>query len=137
MVATEEVAATFVPGTHGSTFGGNPLMTTAAVAAMRCLLDDGVLDNCITMGDYLRQQLEQLSSRHAFAGAVRGRGLILGLQLDIPGADIVKKAMAKGLLINCTAGSVLRFVPPLVVSRDEVDQAMAILSDVFDQVEAN
>jgi acetylornithine aminotransferase len=63
--------------------------------------------------------------------------LILGLQLDIPGADIVKKAMAKGLLINCTAGSVLRFVPPLVVSRDEVDQAMAILSDVFDQVEAN
>nr|WP_320048822.1 acetylornithine transaminase [uncultured Desulfuromonas sp.] len=134
MVAKEEVAASFVPGTHGSTFGGNPLMTSAAVAAMRCMIDDGILDNCVAMGNYLREQLDALSHRFSFAGAVRGRGLILGMQLEIPGAEIVKKAMAKGLLINCTAGSVLRFVPPLIVTREEIDQAMAILSEVMEEI---
>ena len=134
MVATEKVAATFGPGTHGSTFGGNPLMTTAAVAAMNTLIDDGVLDNCVEMGNYLREKLEQLSQRHAFAGDVRGRGLILGLKLDIPGAEIVKEAMAKGLLINCTAGSVLRFVPPLIVTRKEIDMAISILDEVLSTV---
>lgn len=131
MVATEKVAASFAPGTHGSTFGGNPLMTSAAVAAMNTLINDGVLDNCVAMGNYLRQKLEQLSQRYSFAGSVRGRGLILGLTLDIPGADIVKEAMAKGLLINCTAGSVLRFVPPLIVTQQEIDQAISILDEVL------
>ncbi|MCD6526641.1 MAG: acetylornithine transaminase [Desulfuromonas sp.] len=131
MVATEKVSASFGPGTHGSTFGGNPLMATTAVAALRTLLDDGVLDNCVAMGDYLRSKLEQLSTRYPFAGEVRGRGLILGLQLGIPGADIVKQALQQGLLINCTAGNVLRFVPPLIVSRDEIDQAMEILELLF------
>lgn len=134
MVATEKVAATFVPGTHGSTFGGNPLMATAAVAAMKTLIGDGVLDNCVAMGAYLRDKLEQLSQRYSFAGDVRGRGLILGMKLDIPGADIVKEAMSKGLLINCTAGSVLRFVPPLIVSREEIDTAMEILDEVLSAI---
>ncbi|OQY25292.1 MAG: aspartate aminotransferase family protein [Desulfobacteraceae bacterium 4572_35.2] len=134
MVATEKAAATFVPGTHGSTFGGNPLMTTAALATMNTLIDDGVLDNCVAMGAYLHDKLEQLSQRYSFAGEIRGRGLILGMKLDIPGADIVKEAMAKGLLINCTAGSVLRFVPPLIISRQEIDTAMEILDEVLSAI---
>jgi len=136
MLAREQVASTFVPGTHGSTFGGNPLITAAAVAAVRTLLNEGVMENCVAMGDYLRGKLEQLSQRYSFAGEVRGRGLILGLKLEIPGADIVKQAMDKGLLINCTAGSVLRFVPPLIVTMAEIDTAMEILDQVLAQVEA-
>jgi len=73
MLATERVASTFSPGTHGSTFGGNPLVTAAGVAALRTLLDEGVIDNCVVMGDYLRQKLEELSQRYPFAGEVRGR----------------------------------------------------------------
>ena len=134
MVATETASATFTPGTHGSTFGGNPLMATTAVAAMRTLIDDGVLDNCVAMGDYLRGKLETISQRYPFANEVRGRGLILGLKLDIPGADIVKQAMAKGLLINCTADTVLRFVPPLIVTRAEIDTAIDILNDVLSTI---
>ncbi len=134
MVATDAVAATFVPGTHGSTFGGNPLVTAAAVAALRVLLEDGVLENCLTMGDYLRQRLEEFCRRYPFAVEVRGRGLILALQLNIPGGEIVKQALEQGLLINCTADTVLRFVPPLIVSRGEIDDAMTILDDVFGEV---
>lgn len=134
MLAREQVAATFTPGTHGSTFGGNPLITAAAVASLRTLLNDGVLENCVAMGDYLRSKLEQISQRYSFTGEVRGRGLIIGLKLEIPGADIVKQAMEKWLLINCTAGSVLRFVPPLVVTKSEIDTAMEILDEVLAQI---
>ncbi|MBN2644904.1 MAG: acetylornithine transaminase [Desulfuromonadaceae bacterium] len=134
MVAREAVAATFVPGTHGSTFGGNPLVTRAALAALDTLINDGVLENCVAMGAYLRQRLEDLASRYAFAGEVRGRGLILGLQLEIEGAIFVKKALERNLLINCTAGKVLRFVPPLTVTRAEIDQAMDILEPLFKEV---
>ncbi|APG25189.1 MAG: acetylornithine transaminase [Syntrophotalea acetylenica] len=133
MIATEKVAACFGPGSHGSTFGGNPLMTSAALAAMRTLLEDGVLDNCRAMGEYLRGRLLEFKERFPFISEVRGRGLILGMELTIPGADIVSRALQKGLLINCTANTVLRFVPPLIVTREEIDEAMAILGDVLQE----
>ena len=131
MVAREEVAESFGPGTHGSTFGGNPLMTAAGVAAMRAILEDGVLDNCQVMGQYLYQRLADLKERFDFVTEVRGRGLILGMELTIDGADIVNRAMAKGLLINCTVGKVLRFVPPLIVTQEEIDEAIDILAAIF------
>lgn len=131
MVATERAAAAFTPGSHGSTFGGNPLVTAAGLACMDTLLHDGVLENCVEMGAYLRRGLEQLSERYSFCGEVRGRGLILGLQLDIEGAPMVKEALDRGLLINCTAGKVLRFVPPLIVNKGEIDHALEILDQVF------
>lgn len=131
MVATEKAAAAFTPGSHGSTFGGNPLVTAAALATMDVLQNEGVLENCVEMGDYLRKSLEQLSTRYDFCGEVRGRGLILGLQLDIEGAPLVASALKRGLLINCTAGKVLRFVPPLTVNKGEIDHAMEILDQVL------
>ncbi|MDY0397806.1 MAG: acetylornithine transaminase [Desulfuromonas thiophila] len=136
MLAREEVAASFTPGSHGSTFGGNPLITSAALAALDVLINEGVLDNCVAMGGYLRQRLEELCQRHDCAIEVRGRGLILGLQLNIEGAPLVKKALERGLLINCTAGKVLRFVPPLTVSRAEIDEALAILEPLFEEITA-
>ena len=95
---------------------GNPLMTAAALAAMRTLIEDGVLDNCVAMGNYLRSRLEELKDRYPFIKEVRGQGLILGMELAIPGADIVSQALERGLLINCTANTVLRFLPPLIVN---------------------
>jgi acetylornithine/N-succinyldiaminopimelate aminotransferase len=134
MVATEQVAEYFGPGSHGSTFGGNPLMTTAALAAMRALIEDGVLENCRAMGDYLHQRLEERRQRYPFIKEVRGRGLILGMELSIPGGDIVQQALQQGLLINCTAGTVLRFLPPLNVTQAEIDEALAILDDILDRI---
>ncbi len=134
MVATEKIAECFGPGSHGSTFGGNPLMATAAVAAMRALLEDGVLDNCVAMGNYLRSRLEELRDRYSFISEVRGRGLILGMELSIPGGDIVSQALQKGLLINCTANTVLRFLPPLIVTREEIDEAMTILDGILQEI---
>jgi len=131
MLARQHFAAALGPGTHGSTFGGNPLTCSAALAAMRTLVEDDLLNRCMRMGDYLRGRLEDLCGRYDFAREVRGRGLILGMELTIEGAEIVKQCLQKGLLINCTMGKVLRFVPPLIVSRTEIDEAIAILDGVL------
>ncbi len=131
MLAREEIAAAFTPGTHGSTFGGNPLMATAALAAVRAILDEGLLERAEVMGDYLVGALEGLRHKYPFITQVRGIGLMIGMRLSIPGAEIVKEGHARGVLFNVTQDSVLRFVPPLVVSREEIDQAVAILDEIF------
>jgi len=134
MIAREEVADVLGPGTHGSTFGGNPLMAAAGVAAMEVLVEGKVLENCRAMGGYLRGRLEELRDRYPFVKEVRGRGLILGMELSIEGGDIVKKALSKGLLINCTVGTVLRFLPPLIVTREEIDEAMTVLDGILQEI---
>lgn len=134
MLAREEFASALSPGTHGSTFGGNPLMTAAAIATMDILLNDGVLDNCREMSKYLRQKLEQMAETYPFIREVRGIGLILGMELDIEGADIVNTALQRGLLINCTVGNVLRFLPPLTVNKEEIDEAMEILDGILKEI---
>lgn len=131
LLTTEELAASLGPGTHGSTFGGNPLVCAAALAAMQTINQDTLLDNCRAMGGYLTEQLEQLKARYSFIKQVRGRGLIIGVELDIEAGPLVVKAMDHGLLMNCTIGKVLRFVPPLIVSRAEIDEAMTILDQVL------
>jgi len=134
LLTTGTLAERLGPGTHGSTFGGNPLVCAAALAAMRTLTEDGVLDNCQKMGRYLKEKLEQLKEKFSFIKEVRGQGLILGMELTIEGGDLVVAAMEKGLLINCTVGNVLRFVPPLIVTKEEVDEAVAILDGVLASV---
>jgi len=134
MVAREEVATGFVPGTHGSTFGGNPLVTAAGVATLQAIAEENILQNCREMGAYLGEKLAALKARYPFVKELRGRGLIWGMELDFEGGDIVKTALSRGLLINCTAGRVLRFLPPLIVSREEIDLAMAILDGIFKEL---
>jgi acetylornithine aminotransferase len=131
MLTTEGLAATLGPGTHGSTFGGNPLVCAAALAAIQAISNDGILDNCRAMGEYLMEQLATLQARYAFIKEVRGRGLIIGMEMTIEGGPLVNAAMERGLLINCTVGKVLRFVPPLIVNRAEIDEAVAILDEVL------
>jgi acetylornithine/N-succinyldiaminopimelate aminotransferase len=134
MLAREEVAAAFTPGTHGSTFGGNPLVTAAAVATVRTILEDGILNRAEEMGEYLLGELGTLGRRYPFVTEVRGIGLMIGMTLTIPGADIVKKGHERGVLLNVTHDTVLRFVPPLVVSKAEVNEMIGILTGILDEI---
>ncbi|MCF6239116.1 MAG: aminotransferase class III-fold pyridoxal phosphate-dependent enzyme, partial [Candidatus Marinimicrobia bacterium] len=134
MVVREKYATALGPGTHGSTFGGNPLLAAAGVAAMKIYLKGSVLKNSVTMGDYLKAKLEQLQTKYTFITQVRGRGLMVGMELTIEGGEIVKTALERGLLINCTAGKILRFVPPLIVTQQEIDQMIEILDKIFSEI---
>ena len=133
LLAKQEIAAAFVPGSHGSTFGGNPLACAAALATLGTILDEGILDNCRKVGAYFLARLGELKGRHARIREVRGQGLILAVELTVPGAEFVEKCMEKGLLINCTNGNVLRFVPPLILTRQDVDKAIEILDGVLEE----
>ncbi|MFZ2950141.1 MAG: acetylornithine transaminase [Desulfuromonadaceae bacterium] len=135
MLAKDTFAVAFVPGTHGSTFGGNPLVCAAAIATVRTILEDGLLNRCEEIGEYLTGELESLGKKYPFVRDVRGVGLMIGMSLDIPGAEIVKKGHQRGVLLNVTHDTVLRFVPPLIVTRQEIDTMIAILDGIFAEVE--
>ncbi len=131
MLATERLAGSFTAGAHASTFGGNPLTCAAAVAVVRTMVEGEVLENCRVQGEYLRERLRRLQAAGAPIRDVRGAGLLVGAELDQPGNPVVDACRAKGLLINCTAERVLRFSPPLIVSRDEIDLAMTTVEEVL------
>ena len=131
MLAREELAASFSPGTHGSTFGGNPLVTAAGVAALRTILEEGILNHTEEMGEYLMGELEGLKKRFSFITDVRGIGLMIGMELSVPAGDIVKKGLERGVLLNVAQDRVLRFVPPLIVGKKEVDEMIEILTGIL------
>jgi acetylornithine/N-succinyldiaminopimelate aminotransferase len=133
MLAREEIAESFGPGTHGSTFGGNPLVTAAGVAAVRAILEEGILENTLEMGKYLLDRLEGLKDKFPVISGVRGIGLMIGMQLAVPAAEIVKKALARGLLLNVAQDTVLRFVPPLIVTSGEIDEMLHILEGLLEE----
>ncbi|MDP1993282.1 MAG: aminotransferase class III-fold pyridoxal phosphate-dependent enzyme, partial [Syntrophales bacterium] len=133
LLAAKEVAAAFIPGSHGSTFGGNPLATAAGIAVVETLLDEEILINCSKVGEYFLNRLAELKEKNDRIREVRGRGLIIAVELTVPGADIVLECMNRGLLINCTGGNVLRFVPPLILTKTDVDKALGILSEVLEE----
>jgi len=126
MLTTERIAAAFTPGSHGTTFGGNPVACAAAVAALGALADPALLAHARTVGQHFRARLEALLGRGGIT-QVRGLGLMLGAVLDRPGAPVVDRCREAGLIINCTAERVLRFLPPLVVTRAQVDEGFAVL----------
>lgn len=136
MLAKDKFAVAFVPGTHGSTFGGNPLVCAAAIATIRTILEDGLLNRCEEIGEYLTGELETLGKKYPFVNEVRGVGLMIGMSLAIPGAEIVKKGHDRGVLLNVTHDTVLRFVPALIVTRQEIDAMIAILDGIFAEVKA-
>jgi acetylornithine aminotransferase len=131
MLTTETIAASLDAGAHGSTFGGNPLTCAAGVAVMEALRDDGVLENCRAIGDRLRERLVALARDLPMIRDVRGRGLILGIELDRPGRPYVAAALDRGLVVNCTAETVIRLLPPLTLSAAEADEGLTILEGVL------
>jgi acetylornithine/N-succinyldiaminopimelate aminotransferase len=134
MLARDEFAAAFVPGTHGSTFGGNPLVCAAAIATVRTILEDGILNRTEEIGEYLVGELETLQHKYHFVKEVRGIGLMIGMALDVPAGEIVKKGHERGVLLNVTHDTVLRFVPPLTVTKQEIDRMIAILDGILAEV---
>jgi len=136
MLATDKVAAGFQPGTHASTFGGNPLVCAAAAVTMEVLLEDGfILDQCRRMGKYLKKRLEEMKKEFpSVIAEVRGMGLLIGMELTRDGMPIVKACMDRGLLINCTAGNILRFMPPLIVTEKEIDHLIDVLELTIDHI---
>ena len=131
IMAKPDVAASLVPGTHASTFGGNPLACAAGIAVIEAIEEDNLIDNAIEMGKYTTEKLQALKQTHPAIDHVRGKGLMIGIQLTTPGADIVSKCLEKGLRINCTQESVLRFMPSMTVTKEEIDQAVDILDSVM------
>jgi len=139
MVTTKRIAAAFTPGSHASTFGGNPVASAAAVATMKVMLADGFLAEVHAKGQYLQEQLQGLAARFpALATEVRGLGLIQGLVLTEAGVEkggaIVTRMFEKGCLINFAGNVALRFLPPLIVSREEIDQMIQLLAEVFGEI---
>jgi acetylornithine aminotransferase len=132
LLAKAQVAEAFGPGSHASTFGGNPVACAAATAVLKTLLeDDHILENCQRMGEYLLKQLNELVEDHAFVRSVRGKGLLVGMDLMMDGRPIVSECLSEGVVINCTAEKVLRFIPPLIITQEEIDQLVAVLDRIF------
>ena len=131
MLARETIANAFGPGSHASTFGGTPIVTAAALEVCKILLDEKVIENGKATGMYFKEKLLELKSRHAIIEDVRGMGLLLGMKLKIDGASIVRQCMQDGFLINCIQERILRFIPPLTISREEIDQLVECLDGVL------
>jgi predicted acetylornithine/succinylornithine family transaminase len=129
IVANEKAAAAIGAGMHGSTFGGSALACRVALEFFDIL--DDLLPSIRRVGDYFRARLRDLAGKHAFLREVRGQGLMIGLDMNVPGKQMVLDAQARGLLINCTHDTVLRFLPPYIVTEKEVDSAIKILDEIF------
>ncbi|MBQ3853514.1 MAG: acetylornithine transaminase [Anaerovibrio sp.] len=131
-IASDKVASVFHAGDHGSTFGGNPLACAAANVVLDVVGNDTFLSNVDAMGEYMKSRLEKIQAQYPdLVKEVRGMGLILGMELTQPGRDIVNACLTKGAIINCTAGNVLRFVPPLIVNKGHIDEVCDILTEVL------
>jgi len=131
MLAIEEISQVFGPGSHATTFGGTPLVTAVSKEVLQSLIEDGWIEHCREMGNYFKEKLADLAQRFSFIKEVRGLGLILGVELDRPGASIVTACMKEGFLINCVQENVLRFLPPLIIEKEEIDLLVETLSKVF------
>ena len=129
VVANEKASAAIRPGMHGTTFGGGPLACHVALEMLDVLAE--LLPAIRQRGDYFRTQLNELCSKVDYVREVRVRGLMIGIELKMPGKRFVTDAMEQGLLINCTHDTVLRFLPPFIISEKEIDQAIRILRKLF------
>jgi len=130
-LATNKISAAFEPGTHASTFGGNPLACTAALKVLELLIEGGKLEQGRIAGQYLAKGLAALKDQFSCIRDSRGMGLIQGLELSIDGKPLVYECLERRVLINCTMDRVLRFVPPLVISTSHIDRLLSVLHSLF------
>ncbi|TCP52129.1 acetylornithine aminotransferase [Tumebacillus sp. BK434] len=136
MLAREEVAAAFAPGTHGSTFGGNPLAMAAALAVLTAIEEEGLLAHAVQMGEELRARLQQLAATDPAIVEVRGQGLLQGLVFDRPVGPLVSKCLEKGLLVLSAGETTLRLLPPLIVTSADLHLGMTLLEAAIKETSA-
>ena len=134
-VTAKKVSDVLVPGDHGTTYGGNPF-ATAAVSKVYDLFEEmDIVAHVNEVGAYLSKKLDELTEKYDCITAHRGIGLMQGLEFNMPVAPVIKKALEKGLVIISAGANIIRFVPPLVIEKEHVDEMLAILCDVLDTIE--
>jgi len=133
MLATDAVASAFIPGSHATTFGGTPLVTSVALRVLQLISEPGFLENVRKRGAYFIERLQDLQARHSIIRAGRGRGLMIGMELHRAGQRIVERCMEEGFIINCTHDTVLRFVPPLIVEEEDIDHLIIALDRILSE----
>jgi len=131
MLANENVAAAFSPGAHATTFGGTPIVSAAALEVVRTIEAQHILEHCQKMGAYFMKRLQDLKERHTLVKDIRGLGLLIGMELDQKGDGIVKACLKRGFLVNCIQDTILRFAPPLIVEKADIDALTTCLDDIF------
>jgi acetylornithine/N-succinyldiaminopimelate aminotransferase len=134
IIAKDAVMAAFEPGTHASTFGGNPLAASAVIATINTLLEEDIIRNCAEVGEYLQKGLMALKKNFPIVTEIRGMGLIWGVELTANGDEIVKEFLKEGVILNCTKGKILRLMPPLIVKKEEIDIFLEMASRIFERV---
>jgi acetylornithine/N-succinyldiaminopimelate aminotransferase len=136
MLATDEVGQAFGPGSHATTFGGTPLVTSVAGCVLGLISEPGFLEHVQAVGNYFMGRLGELKSKHEVVREVRGRGLMVGVELDVPGQRVVERCLERGVILNCTHDTVLRFLPPLIVGKEDVDRVVHVLDEVLKEAGA-
>ena len=131
MLAREDVASAFGPGSHASTFGGTPVISAASLEVLKIISEENIIDHCREVGEYFKERLLWLKTGHRSVLDVRGIGLLLGMKLKIPGKPVVKKCLAEGFLINCVQENILRFIPPLIIEKSQIDSLVACLDKIL------
>ncbi|HMK53608.1 MAG TPA: acetylornithine transaminase [Methanobacteriaceae archaeon] len=134
ILASDEVGSAFQPGDHAATFGGGPLACAAALASIETIECEGLLRKSRETGKYFSEGLYELKEEHGIVEDVRSVGMMIGMELDIPCASLVDEMREKGVLVNCTADKVLRFVPPLVITTEEIDTVISILDEILARI---
>jgi len=134
VVAGPKAAHIFQPGNHGSTFGGNPLAMRAGVETIRIMEEEGLLANAVKVGDHIRATLARELAGEAGVKEIRGRGLMLGIELTVPCAELLNRAADNGLLLSVTADSVIRLLPSLTMTIAEADEVVGILAPLIKQI---
>ncbi len=133
MLAKDKTIKSFGPGSHAATFGGNPLAAAAGLAAIKVLANEKFLSHVDEMGSYFLNKLSGIKKRYPSIKDVRGKGLMIAMEMDFPSNKIVDYCMNKGVLINCIQGNILRFLPPLVAQKDEIDYLTHVLEQAFEE----
>ncbi len=133
MLATEEAAAAFNPGDHGTTFGGNPLACSAALATLKYILQEKLWETVERKGNYFKEQLQTLVEKHPPVKQTKGKGLMLGLELKTAGAPFAQKMAEEGILINCTAEKILRFLPPFIIEEKDIQRTVEALDKILSE----
>lgn len=134
IIAKDDVMSAFEPGTHASTFGGNPLAASAVTATIDTLIEENVIKNCAETGKYLQQGLMALKRKFPFVTDVRGMGFLWGVELKANGDEIAGEFLKEGIILNCTKGTILRLIPPLIIKKEEVDIFLEMADRIFEKV---
>jgi acetylornithine aminotransferase len=137
ILGNEKVTDVFTVGVHGTTFGGNPVACSAGIATVNEIYFNGAMNNASEVGNYFLEKLRSLKNTFPdFVKEVRGKGMMLGIELTRDGSSVAEKFLENGILLNCTNGNVLRLLPPLILAKEQVDDAMKIFEKVFSEVES-